>query len=172
MEINLETIQGQLQEIELTSPKIVNAKWGKIEGDITQQEDLQNILTLKANTSDLESLSTKDDLEAALNYKADKVITITAGAGLIGGGDLSSNKTINIESQGITPNTEVNFENTGTVPLRIGLSNDETSLATNVGTTVQSGKQIIMTASLLGTGNYLNIENTSNTDGEYMVLLL
>ena len=83
-----------------------------------------------------------------------------------------ANKVTNIESQGITANTEVNFENTGTVPLRIGLSNDETTLNMGVGTTVLAGKQVIITASLLGSGDYLNVENATNVDGEYMVLLL
>lgn len=83
-----------------------------------------------------------------------------------------ANKITNIESQGITANTEVNFENTGTVPLRIGLSNDETTLPLGTGTTVLPGKQAIVTASLLGSGDYLNVENATNIDGEYMVLLL
>lgn len=83
-----------------------------------------------------------------------------------------ANKITNIESQGITANTEVNFENTGTVPLRIGLSNDETTLPLGTGTTVLPGKQAIVTVSLLGSGDYLNVENATNIDGEYMVLLL
>ncbi len=83
-----------------------------------------------------------------------------------------ANKITNIESQGITANTEVNFENTGTVPLRIGLSNDETTLPIGIGTVVLAGKQAIVTASLLGSGDYLNVENATNIDGEYMVLLL
>ena len=59
------------------------------------------------NTSDINKpIST--NTQTALNTKADKVITITAGAGLIGGGDLSSNKTINIASanDGITINVD------------------------------------------------------------------
>lgn len=83
-----------------------------------------------------------------------------------------ANKITNIESQGITSNTEINFENTGTVPLRIGLSNDDTTLPIGTGTTVLAGKQVIVTASLLGFGSYLNVENTNNVNGEYMVLLL
>jgi hypothetical protein len=83
-----------------------------------------------------------------------------------------ANKVINVESQGITPNTEVNFENTGNVPLRIGLSNDDNSLDAAVGMTVQAGKSMIATASLLGTGNFLNVENGTGTDGEFIVLLL
>ena len=59
------------------------------------------------NTSDINKpIST--DQQAALNNKADKITTITAGAGLIGGGDLSSNKTINIASanDGIIVNSD------------------------------------------------------------------
>ncbi|MFN0203653.1 MAG: hypothetical protein ACKVTZ_19155 [Bacteroidia bacterium] len=83
-----------------------------------------------------------------------------------------ANKIINIESQGIIPTTEITFENTGTVPLRIGLSNDDISLPSNVGTVVQSGKLLISTASLLGTGTYLNVENSTNIDGEFTALIL
>ncbi|MGL4362016.1 MAG: hypothetical protein ACRCSG_01815 [Cellulosilyticaceae bacterium] len=83
-----------------------------------------------------------------------------------------SNSITNIESQGITANTEINFENTGTVPLRIGLSNDDTTLPSHNGTVVLAGKTIIVTASLLGSGDYLNVENMSSTDGKYSVLLL
>ena len=83
-----------------------------------------------------------------------------------------ANKIINLESQGINPNTEITFENTGDVPLRIGLSNDETSLPIGAGTTVQAGKIIVVTASLLGNGTCLNVENTNNIDGAFNVLLL
>lgn len=83
-----------------------------------------------------------------------------------------ANKVTNIESQGIIPTTEITFENTGTVPLRIGLSNDEISLPNNVGTIVQAGKMLISTASLLGTGTCLNVENSTNTDGEFTALIL
>lgn len=83
-----------------------------------------------------------------------------------------ANKIINVESQGITPNTEVNFENTGAVPLRVGLSNDDSTLPPATGMMVQAGKNMIATASLLGNGDYLNVENATGTDGEFMVLLL
>lgn len=83
-----------------------------------------------------------------------------------------ANKIINVESQGITPNTEVNFKNTGSVPLRIGLSNDDISLDASVGATVQAGKSMIATVSLLGNGNYFNVENNTGTDGEFILLLL
>lgn len=39
------------------------------------------------------TLSDQADLQAALDLKANKAITLTAGAGLIGGGDLSANRT-------------------------------------------------------------------------------
>jgi len=43
------------------------------------------------------------DTSAELALKADKSTTITAGTGLSGGGDLSSNKTIDLENTAVTP---------------------------------------------------------------------
>jgi len=43
------------------------------------------------------------DTSAELALKADKSTTITAGTGLSGGGDLSSNKTIDLENTSVTP---------------------------------------------------------------------
>lgn len=59
------------------------------------------------NTSDIDKpIST--NTQTVLNTKADKAITIIAGKGLTGGGDLSSNKTIDIASanEGITVNAD------------------------------------------------------------------
>ena len=59
------------------------------------------------NTSDINKpIST--NTQAALNDKADKAITITAGNGLTGGGSIGSNRTIDIVSanDGITPNAD------------------------------------------------------------------
>lgn len=43
------------------------------------------------------TLSDQADLQLALDAKADKVTTITAGTGLTGGGDLSANRTIDLD---------------------------------------------------------------------------
>lgn len=57
--------------------------------------DLQNV----DNTSDMNKpVSTAQ--QAALNLKADKATTISAGAGLTGGGDLSANRTIAMPNVG------------------------------------------------------------------------
>lgn len=113
----METTKIQ-QPLEIISSKIINANWGKIEGDITKQEDLLNILSSKANTSDLESLSTKDDLEDGLNNKVDKEL----GKSLIADTELNrlskvnnyddsilSQKVINLEADNNTNKEDISF---------------------------------------------------------------
>lgn len=48
----------------------------------------------KSNGTTWSLLDSTDDIISSFNTKADKTITISAGSGLTGGGDLSSNKTI------------------------------------------------------------------------------
>lgn len=66
-------------------PYVINAtgmlavEWGDITGTLADQTDLQN----------------------ALNAKADEAITVTGGTGLTGGGDLSANRTISLDSASI-----------------------------------------------------------------------
>jgi uncharacterized protein YqgV (UPF0045/DUF77 family) len=48
------------------------------------------------------------DLTAGLGLKADAAITITAGVGLSGGGDLSANRTIDLEDTAVTPGSYTN----------------------------------------------------------------
>ncbi|MGL4360538.1 MAG: hypothetical protein ACRCSM_08590, partial [Sediminibacterium sp.] len=83
-----------------------------------------------------------------------------------------ANSIINIESQVVIPTTEIIFENTGTVSLRIGVSDDKTTLPHQVGTVIQAGKRFISTANLLGTGSFLNVENDTGIDGEFLVLVV
>ena len=75
-------------------------------GDVTLTKNDVGLSNVN-NTSDINKpIST--DQQTALNSKVDKTITITSGAGLTGGGDLSSNRTINIDSanDGITINAD------------------------------------------------------------------
>jgi hypothetical protein len=48
------------------------------------------------------------DLTTGLGLKADAAITITAGVGLSGGGDLSANRTIDLEDTAVTPGSYTN----------------------------------------------------------------
>jgi hypothetical protein len=53
------------------------------------------------------TLSDQTDLQTALDLKADKAITLTAGAGLTGGGDLSANRSFAVGAgTGITVNAD------------------------------------------------------------------
>ncbi len=49
------------------------------------------------------TLSNQTDLQAALTARALATVTITAGTGLSGGGDLSANRTLNLENTAVTP---------------------------------------------------------------------
>jgi len=49
-----------------------------------------------------------DDVASSVSGKADAAVTITAGVGLSGGGDLSSNRTIDLENTAVTPGSYTN----------------------------------------------------------------
>lgn len=49
------------------------------------------------------TLSNQTDLQAALTERALATVTITAGTGLSGGGDLSANRTLNLANTAVTP---------------------------------------------------------------------
>lgn len=53
------------------------------------------------------TLSDQTDLQSALDAKTDESITITAGVGLTGGGDLSANRTINLDITELTAETTI-----------------------------------------------------------------
>jgi len=75
----------------LTSP-VINSPSGLVSGDV----GLGDV----DNTSDLDKpISTAT--QSALNLKADKAITVSAGTGLTGGGDLSSNRSIALDSASV-----------------------------------------------------------------------
>ena len=52
-----------------------------------------------ANATDIASVNT------ALNTKANKSTTVSAGTGLSGGGDLSANRTLNLSNTAVVPGT-------------------------------------------------------------------
>lgn len=99
-----------------------------------------------------------------LNTKNDGTVVSVAPA----------NSITNIESQGLTQTTEVTFNNLSNVPLRIGMGGDNVSLPANIGLTVSPNTVEVTTVSSLGDANdtFLNVENVSNTNADYEVLVL
>jgi hypothetical protein len=68
-------------------------------------DTMTGLLTLSgAPTSDLHAATKAyvDTVNTAVTAKADKTTTVTAGAGLSGGGDLSANRTLAIADTGVT----------------------------------------------------------------------
>lgn len=75
----------------LTSP-VINSPTGLVKGDVG--------LGSVDNTSDLNKpISTAT--QAALDLKADKAITVSAGTGLAGGGDLSANRSVALNAASV-----------------------------------------------------------------------
>ena len=75
----------------------------------------------------------------------------------------------NIESQGIDDNTQIAFENTGTVPVHLGRYEDSVSYDASIGVIINPNKKITIKAIGLGQSgnNYLNVKNLSaTTSGE------
>lgn len=124
------------------------------------------------NTSDVNKpISTAT--QNALNNKADESITITAGTGLDGGGDLSANRTINLDAGSIASLGRADTALQNITGLVSAGSNVTT---TGTGTT---GDPYIISASggsgggqvdtVVGTSNQINV---NNTDPENPVLSL
>lgn len=81
----------------------------------------------------------------------------------------------NIESKGISDNSEITFENTGTTSLHLGRYEDGVSYDANIGVIVNPNQKITIKAIGLGsTGNdYLNVKNLSaTTSGDYAYLIV
>jgi len=85
-----------------------------------------------------------------------------------------ANSITNIESQGLTQTTEITFNNLSNVPLRIGMSSDNVSLPANIGLTIAPNATEVTTISSLGNANdtFLNVENLSNVNADYEVLVI
>lgn len=74
--------------------------------DFLEGSDTDNIINKwKELESFLEGLTESDNLADLLALKADKTITISAGAGLTGGGNLSANRTISLATSGVKAGT-------------------------------------------------------------------
>ena len=74
--------------------------------DFLEGSDTDNIINKwKELEAFLEGLTESDNLADLLALKADKTITISAGAGLIGGGNLSANRTISLATSGVKAGT-------------------------------------------------------------------
>lgn len=74
--------------------------------DFLEGSDTDNIINKwKELESFLEGLTESDNLADLLALKADKTITINAGAGLTGGGNLSANRTISLATSGVKAGT-------------------------------------------------------------------
>mgnify|MGYP000171725543 FL=1 len=74
--------------------------------DFLEGSDTDNIINKwKELEAFLEGLTESDNLADLLALKADKTITISAGAGLTGGGNLSANRTISLATSGVKAGT-------------------------------------------------------------------
>lgn len=86
-------------------------------GQVTDIEALIALLQAEVDAIELSIIDVQDqidDINDAIlqlnNDKADKVTTITAGVGLSGGGDLSANRTIDLENTAVTPGSYTNTD--------------------------------------------------------------
>ena len=87
--------------------KTITAVFG---GTFARQQDLgtlNNTVTQLSNKLNnfLEGLTGNDTLTELLALKADKTITISAGTGLTGGGNLSANRTLSLATTGVKAGT-------------------------------------------------------------------
>jgi len=103
------------------------------------------------NTSDVNKpISTAT--QTALNAKADKTTTITAGIGLSGGGDLSANRTFNVSND--------------TTTQRIRLSENGSLVGTRQELNLIEGSNITLTPADDGPNNRVNVTVASAAPGE------
>jgi hypothetical protein len=87
---------------------------------------------------------------------------------------VSANAVQNIESKGVTDNSEITFENKGTTSLHLGRYDDNVSYDANIGVVVNPSQKITIKAIGLGStgNNYINVKNLSaTTDGDYAYLI-
>jgi hypothetical protein len=74
--------------------------------------------------------------------------------------------------QVVSDESEIAFENTGAVPLRIGRGFVAGILPDQAGVVVQPGRKIVVSGAVLGTGRCLNVANETQSPGEYWILVL
>lgn len=109
--------------------KTITAVFGET---FARQQDLgtlNNTVTQLSNKLNnfLEGLTGNDTLTELLALKADKTITISAGTGLTGGGNLSANRTLSLATTGVKAGTytKVTVDTYG----RVTVGNNPTTLA-------------------------------------------
>ena len=120
-----DTINVKISESELIKVKILQGSnafnsmaWGGLTGTLADQTDLQSALDLKASSGALSSHTsdvsnphsvsaaqvgayTTGEVDSLVSAKADKTITVSAGSGLSGGGDLSANRSFVVDIDGL-----------------------------------------------------------------------
>ena len=118
----------------------------------------------------LDGLTESDNLAELLALKADKTITISAGAGLTGGGNLSANRTISLATSGVKAGTytKVTVDTYG----RVTVGDNPTTLAgygiTDAYTQVQADKKFVTLATdqaITGNKTFTNFIRINDTKG-------
>ena len=118
----------------------------------------------------LDGLTESDKLADLLALKADKTITISAGAGLTGGGNLSANRTISLATSGVKAGTytKVTVDTYG----RVTVGDNPTTLAgygiTDAYTQVQADNKFVTLATdqaITGNKTFTNLIRINDTKG-------
>ena len=118
----------------------------------------------------LDGLTESDKLADLLALKADKTITISAGAGLTGGGNLSANRTISLATSGVKAGTytKVTVDTYG----RVTVGDNPTTLAgygiTDAYTQVQADKKFVTLATdqaITGNKTFTNFIRINDAKG-------
>ena len=118
----------------------------------------------------LDGLTESDNLAELLALKADKTITISAGTGLTGGGNLSANRTLSLATSGVKAGTytKVTVDTYG----RVTVGDNPTTLAgygiTDAYTQVQADKKFVTLATdqaITGNKTFTNFIRINDTKG-------
>ena len=118
----------------------------------------------------LDGLTESDNLAELLALKADKTITISAGTGLTGGGNLSANRTLSLAATGVKASTytKVTVDTYG----RVTVGDNPTTLAgygiTDAYTQVQADKKFVTLATdqaITGNKTFTNFIRINDTKG-------